>query len=143
MTYGNESHAASVIRRGSKMYLNSARQYFHYYVGRGPSFTYMASRHPEKPHIYLPKLNLWALLWLVSQSHHSPKGWKSYSIPATFTAVTGELGTERQTESTIPLPSQLEYIYLPSIPRPGLLALRKKIKMTAEPLFLNSSVENY
>lgn len=72
---------------------------------------YMASRHPEKPHIYLPKLNLWALLWLVIQSHHSPKGWKSYSWSQPPLQLSlGSWGTERQTESTIALLSQLEYI---------------------------------
>lgn len=114
--------------------LNSARQCFHYYVRRGHPLPIW---HPEKPHIYLPKLNLWALLWL---SYKRPE--ILLLIPATFTAFIGELG-DRETDRKHHGFAFSTWMHLPSIPRAGLLSLRKNIKTTAETVFLNSSAEKY
>lgn len=141
MTYGNESHAASIIRRGSKCIFIVQDSVFITMLEGAILYLFGIQTSRETSHIPSKAQPVGTVVAGHPKSPLSKRLKILLLIPDTFTALTGELGDRQTDRKHHGLASQLECICHQF---PGLLCylLEKNIKTTAETLFLNSSVEN-
>lgn len=141
MTYGDDRHAASAVRRGSQVFLlNPARQCFHYSV-RGPSFTYMVSRETSHlPSKAQPVGNGIAAFLVTTGAFSKRLEILTLAPSCLYSFPWGMREQKDRTESAMALPFQLECIYNQF---PGLVCYLLNGRPRRQTLFLNSSVKKY